>query len=102
MLTDTPTMTEAPEISTDNAAQNETVTRTTMTWTVSFQHVFDVARPMTRDEFVELAKTHIEEMRKQFPELLKSYPQEFLKEMQKNNLLNVATFRTNGNNGNES
>ena len=93
MLADTPIMEQtAPPIQ-----ENETVHRTTMTWTVTFQHTFEVVKPLTREDFVELTKTHLAEMQKQFPELLKQYPQEFLKEMHKSHLLDVTTFQPNGN-----
>lgn len=71
----------------------QTVERTTMTWVVTFQHVFDVGQPMTRDEFVELVKAHIAEMQKQFPELLQEYPKALYKEMAGQKFLDAVSFQ---------
>lgn len=68
----------------------------TTRWTITFEFAFDVEHQLTRDEFVNLAREAIGEMKKQFPEHIQNYPQEFLNELRKQNMLRLETFAGNG------
>ena len=62
-------------------------------WTVTFELKFVVAHPLTRDEFIQVAREHLDWMRRDIQE---KFPPELLQTLDKYQLIRRETFQQNG------